>query len=168
MRRLGPEAFRETRSTARGLGDGSWLWVCDGYELREDEAAGGDTPSRLRLAPAYPVSREDKWRRYAPLKDHPDLFLRFARLRHQDRSPGTALGWVGEHGLLGCEAVTLLSRAAVEYVRLPETETVGAFFEEVDRAAAVLALYEAVMNGDVEAARRVASEEFPSVCEGHR
>jgi hypothetical protein len=167
-RRLGPEAFRETRSTARGLGDGSWLWVCDEYELREDDSAEGKALSNLRLAPAYPVSREEKWRRYAPLKDYPDLFLKFARLHGRNRSPETALGWVREHGLLGCEAVTLLSRTAVEYVRLPETETIGTFFEEVDRAAAVLTLYEAVMNGDVEAARRVASEEFPSVCEGHR
>lgn len=166
-RRLGPEAFRKTSSTARGLGDGSWLWVCNGYELRKDDNSEGGALSRLYLAPAYPVSREDKWRRYAPLKDHPDLFLKFARLRYQDRSPETALGWVREHGLLGCEAVTLLSRTAVEYVRLPETETVGAFFEEVDRAAAVLALYEAVMNRDIEAAQRAAFEEFPSVCEDH-
>lgn len=166
-RRLGPEAFHETRSTARGLGDGSWLWVCDEYELREDDNGEGEALSNLRLAPAYPVSREEKWRRYAPLKDHPDLFLRFARLRGRDCSPETALGWVREHGILGCEAVTLLSRTAIQYVRLPETETVGAFFEEVDRAAAVLALYEAVMNGDPEAARRAASEEFPLVCGGH-
>lgn len=168
MRRLGPEAFSKTRSTVRGLGDGSWLWVCDGYELREDNDAGGNWLFRLRLTPSYPVSREDRWRRYAPLEDHPDLFLKFARLRYQERSPEAALGWVREHGLLGCEAVTLLSRKAVEYVRLPETETVGAFFEEADRAAAVLALYEAVMNGDVEEAQRAASEEFPSVCEDHR
>jgi len=167
-RRLGPETFRKTRSTARGLGEGSWLWICDEYELHGDDNAEGEALSNLRLAPAYPVSREERWRRYAPLKDHPDLFLKFARLRDRERSPKTALAWVREHGLLGCDAVVVLSRTAIEYVRLPETETVGAFFEEVDRAAAVLAMYEAVMNGDVEAALRAASEEFPSVCEGHR
>jgi len=59
-RRLGPEAFRETRSTARGLGDGSWLWVCDEYELREDKDAEKEAVSNLRLAPAYPVSREGR------------------------------------------------------------------------------------------------------------
>lgn len=94
-------------------------------------------------------------RRHRTERDTPDLFLRFARLYKGGYSLDCILSWVHEYGLLG----------------LPEgnrgyggpDETVARFWGEVEEAAGVLAMYEAVLNGDARAAKRLALEDFPSL-----
>jgi len=81
---------------------------------------------------------------YAPLIDEPDLFVKFARLATKD--PGTRDGrydimleWIKNYGVLGLvvEGISWLGQ------RSERDENLFAFWHEVQRAAACMALYEA-------------------------
>jgi hypothetical protein len=132
--------------------DSRILWVCEEYRLRDCSQ-----PAEGSLVAKYSLAKEERWTKYDPLEEHPDLFLKFARLREQGRSVDTALSWAHEYGLLGCfEAEPAVRKEPLE-----------AFFEEMDRAAAVLALYEAALDrhgaaGDA-AVGWLIRKEFPSV-----
>lgn len=90
-------------------------------------------------------------RYYAPLRDYPDLFLRFASLFDkvpltEDATLETVRGWVESYGTLGL--------GGIDYLEIPERradnrmgrrESVAAFSEEVLNAAEVLELYEAAV-----------------------
>ena len=90
------------------------------------------------------------------MQDYPNLFLEFARLHekertNQEQSNQIALDWVNKYGLLGCRFGFYEDRQIFNYEPIAPYEFVDDFFEEVDRAAAVLTLYEAVLNRDEDA-----------------
>jgi hypothetical protein len=138
--------------------DGDYYHVCDDYELRPAKGQKREDMRSRRIVPKYDDLDEDRWRIYRPLEDTPDLFLRFAQLYEQERSPETALSWARQYGSLGTN-----HPGNVE----PAEETLVLFFREVDRAAAVLAMYEAVLNRDSDAAEHATCYEFRSITEPH-
>jgi hypothetical protein len=104
-------------------------------------------------------------RKYAPLRDHPDLFLKFARLAEKrDIAVDDMLEWAGRYGLLGAEE-------GIDHVALEPTggislassgqgrrESLAHFSGAVVRAARCLRLYEAAMAPDemgIETLRRM-------------
>jgi hypothetical protein len=87
-------------------------------------------------------------RLYAPLRDVPDLFLRFAGLRRKGRlSTDEALAvmreWVTTYGVLGIEGVDRLETPVRSAYRQGRRESITAFVEAVKEAARCLQLYEA-------------------------
>jgi hypothetical protein len=81
---------------------------------------------------------------YAPLRDEPDLFVKFAKLASKD--PGTRDGryeimleWIKKYGVLG-----LVAEGNSEFgVRSERQENLLLFWSEVHQAARCMALYEA-------------------------
>src|SRR5829696_4821746 len=163
-RRLGRDHFLGTNepSVRRELSGRVWS-VCEDYEIQElpqsqrfretDEGSTYRLPTKI--VSKYPPRRTDKWRTYDPIKDTPDLFLTFARLYEGDLLDETLFGWVKRYGFLGIgdELPGGLG---------PE-ELTEAFRLEVMVAAGVLRAYEAVLNDDEEAAKRVVFSDFPHV-----
>jgi hypothetical protein len=156
--------------------DTRWLnrWgVCTGYELRPSPRGGLDDyyqrdrrPDEYYLAAKYPLqlasADDEHWKTYKPLEEQPDLFLRFARLSRQDASPQRALDWCKEYGVLGLAGDHHWGWAGENKARRAY-ESLGAFDAEVNRAAGVLALYEAALNRDREAAEYYACEKYPQI-----
>jgi hypothetical protein len=142
-RRLEPadfvEAFALTqRSQKRGL----WS-VCDGYEIRGDEIVAKVKFSNI----------SDRWWDYLPLEDAPDLFLRFTRLYKADGFGEAALAFSHNYGLPSSTQEN--ASGEKDLYRPPERMSLAHFRQEVRRAYCVLALYEAVLNEDAMAARKV-------------
>jgi len=137
---------------------GSHTWrVCEEYELKRlvDTPEGDSLP--YVLVPKYPYdpSYFDKWRTYAPLEDTPDLFLRFARLHEKGNQGEAMVDWVHSYGILGQDGETPRSPGEPQHAK--------DFKETVGEAAGILALYEAVLNGDGEKAKSAILEEYPTV-----
>jgi hypothetical protein len=134
--------------------------ACQGYELQPSpESAGYKDRSNhtyCLIKPKYSSNQEDKWYEYNPFKDTPDLFLKFARLyeRGKGSSVDAILDWVHRYGLLGY--------GEGRYFGGPE-ETVENYRESIYWAAGILAMYEAALNGDEDAAKDVVLGEFLSV-----
>lgn len=103
----------------------------------------------MAAAPAADREEWARWKKYAPLRDEPDLFLRFARLGEGKPSSGAILGWVSEHGLLGCgeSAVHPSAGQNAGWFGRPE-DGLGFFADEARRAAALLRWCDALLNGD--------------------
>jgi hypothetical protein len=155
--RLGRDDFDKT-SELIGGNRGSRIWrVCEEYELRRLPDAPEEDTFPYVLVPKYPYdpSYFDKWRTYTPLEDMPDLFLRFARLHEKGDQVEAMVDWVHRHGVLGQEGETPRSSGAPQHAK--------DFKDAVGQAAGVLALYEAVLNGDSEKAKSAILEEFPFV-----
>ncbi len=168
-RKIGRSDFEKTGELSRGLGDGSYLFVCEDYEVHVLQELAEDDSFPYCIKPKY-SHREEKWRGYQPLEDCPDLFLKFARLHEQERSIDTALNWVRRYGLLGIERpiYKLLHARPGEKVGFgEEQDNLGEFFEEVERSAAILTMYEAVLNRDTAAVERAVFEEFSMLLEAH-
>lgn len=133
----------------------SWKVCREGYDRRE-------VPREMhcdghQLVPKSPMSQEDKWHTYYPLEDTPDLFLSFARLDNaKDMYSATdaILNWVHKYGLLG--------DGGGAYGGGPE-DNVENYLGLSYWAAGILAMYEAALNGDQEAAKDVVLREFVSV-----
>jgi hypothetical protein len=140
-----------------------WGVCVEGYELR---APRRGMPHSHWLCAKRPLQLTDAdseyWKTYKPLEDHPDLFLKFARLSRQPTSPQRALDWCGQYGVLGL-AGDYVSGWTGENRAHRGYETLEAFDAELHRAAGVLALYEAVLNRDYEAAEHYASEKYPEI-----
>lgn len=98
-------------------------------------------------------NQKDKWHTYYPFEDTPDLFLKFARLYKPGKgsSVDTILDWVHAYGLLGY--------GEGSYFGGPE-ETIENYWGSIYWAAGILAMYEAALNGDEEAAKDVVLGEF--------
>jgi hypothetical protein len=135
----------------------SWE-VCEEYEPREPDDASRYDYLSYRLTPKYSLDREDKWRTYYPFEDTPDLFLKFARLyrgggnRYVDSIfINSILDWVHTYGLLGYDEYS--------YYGGPE-ETINYYAGSAYWAACILAMYEAALNRDEEAAKAAVLEEF--------
>jgi hypothetical protein len=157
--RITRDDFVRTGELQRRTGSGTMSWeVCEEYELREPgEASRYDYPS-FKLTPKYRPNKEDKWRTYYPLEDTPDLFLKFARLyrgggdRYVDSTfVNSILDWVHRYGLLGYDKYS--------YFGGPE-ETINNYAGSAYWAAGILAMYEAALNDDEEAAKAAVLEEF--------
>lgn len=157
--RINRDDFIRTGELQRRAGSGTMSWkVCEEYEPRElGEASRYDYLS-FRLTPKYSLNREDKWRTYHPLEDTPDLFLKFARLyrgggdRYVDSTfEKSILDWVHKYGLLGYGGHSFYGG--------PE-ETINNYAGAAYWAAGILAMYEAALNGDQEAAKAALLEEF--------
>ena len=146
---------------ADGTVSGSLL-VCKKFELVEDEdrSVRRGRPSYY-MHPKYEakfvrfsqVEVFDNFREYKPFEHTPGLFRKFANLHKGDRSPETALKWANEHAPLRSNLAIFLSRHGFEQYGLDDPrEYVDDFYEEVDRAATILSLYEAVLARDKESA----------------
>jgi hypothetical protein len=160
--RLNRDDFVRTGGLQMRIGSETRTWeVCEEYEPRQpDEASRYDYLS-FELTPKYPPNREDRWRTYHPLEDTPDLFLKFARLYNGGRDRyvdsifvNSIIEWVHRYGLLGYDKYS--------YYGGPE-ETIGNYAGSAYWAAGILAMYEAALNGDEEAAKAAVLEEFLSV-----
>jgi hypothetical protein len=145
-------AGRDRRFTLSNA-DGDYYHVCEDYELQPNDASRDDILS-YRIRPKY--EDDSRWSIYQPLDDTPDLFLRFAQLYNQERTAETALAWIRQYGSL-----------ETEHPGNPEPieETLGLFFQEVDRAAGTLAMYESVLNHDSDAAEQVTCHTFRPLTE---
>ena len=156
QRRLKGEDFAESQDLVGGAG--SSLEVCKGYELVPEwngESQPGEAEPVFYLEPKYEREDWDAWRYYDPIREYPDLFFDFARLRERGRrnqaQPNEiALEWANKYGLLGCNREFYQNRRAFETQAVPR-EFVAHFFEEVDRAAGILAFYQASLDQDEDA-----------------
>jgi hypothetical protein len=140
--------------------------ICTEYELVPSPRGGLDEyyqtqrrPSEYHLSAKHPHPLTDTvhWTLYKPLDKYPDLFLRFARLTKAPASPQRALNWCLTYGVLGLEN---------DYHRGwsgGPKENLEAFDTEVIRATGVLALYEAALNEDYEAAKHLVLNEYPHI-----
>ena len=156
--RLSRDDFNKTSELMGGSSLGGRIWrVCEEYALfRVRGAPEGDSDSYV-LKPKYPYDPRyfDKWPEYKPLEDTPDLFLKFARLHEKEDQAKAMVDWVHSYGVLGYEGEKSGSPGMPQYAK--------DFKEAVGQAAGVLALYEAVLNGDEKRAKSAILEEFPYV-----
>lgn len=135
----------------------SRMWkVCEKYELKWLANASRGDSGQYFVVPKYPSEPPylDRWKSYEPLEDTPDLFLKFARLHRTYDQDEAMLAWVSSYGILG--------HGKPQWVVGVPQDAHG-FWEAVCEAAAVLALYEAVLSGDRERARSAILEDFPYV-----
>lgn len=98
-------------------------------------------------------------RQYAPLRDYPDLFLRFANISHEgplteEELLKVVLHWDRNYGVLGMEGIDYLEIRRDDRIvrrddRMGRRESLSAFWEEVLNAARVLELYEAATASDL-------------------
>jgi len=158
LRRLGSEDFNRFNELLAKGGSACPRWfVCREYELRKPPEADEDDHLAYYFLPKHEYNYfrdDDTWRSYDPLEDTPDLFLKFARLHERNDSIEHIVDWVHKYGVLGLDRPKLLHGEG------GPKETLESFKMEVERAAQVLALYEAALSGDNEAALRV-SEKVP-------
>jgi hypothetical protein len=143
---------------AQGLmgGSGSVLGVCKDYVLKREwvtKLPSGELHPAFYLEPKYDHDDRDAWRWYEPIEEHRNLFIEFARLADEDRSSQRrsneiALDWTRKYGLLGTGTRYCRDRHRLERHPASPHEYVDHFFEEVERAAAVLAFYEASLDRD--------------------
>ena len=156
-RRLKGKDFEIAHGQVGGLG--SPLERCKGYELDYEMAPIPPLPTLqpfFYLKPKYERDDQDAWWWYRPFEEHPNLFFEFAGLEEKKRSNPArindiALDWVNEHGLLGTSSGYYRDRETFQKYKPAEHEYVDHFFEEVERAAAVLDFYEASLNRDEDA-----------------
>jgi hypothetical protein len=154
--RLSRDDFDKT-SELMGGGSASRTWsVCEQYELKTLPDASRESPDAYLAVPKHrwEPPHFDKWRIYEPLEDTPDLFLKFARLHRADDENEAMLTWVRSYGTLGHGKPLWVPGAP---------QDAKGFREAVGKAAGVLALYEAVLNGDGAAARSAILYEYPYV-----
>jgi hypothetical protein len=151
--------FVKASELQRRMASGTSSWeVCEEYELREpDKASHHEYPS-FKIVPIYPPNRDDKWRRYHPIEDTPDLILKFARLyrgggyHFVDSSfVDSILDWVHQYGLTGYGNYSYFGG---------QEETLSNYAGSAYWAAGILAMYEAALNGDEGAAKAALLEEF--------
>ncbi len=140
-----------------------WGVCLKGYNLRTYNFA---LSQHQRIEASRPLRLSDvegeDWRTYKPLEDTPGLFLRFARLSREAPSADRALEWCRKYGVLGLAGNyhwgwTGANSAHRSY------ESLADFDAEVERAAGVLALYEAALNRDEEAVRYYAFQKYPQI-----
>lgn len=162
-RPVGRQDFEGTTPPIRDAEQVNRWGVClDGYELRTYSFALAQR-QRLKASRHLLLSDAgDHWKTYKPLEEQSDMFLKFARLSRQNASADRALGWCGKYGVLGLAGDyhwgwTGENSAHRTY------EDLAAFDAEVERAAGVLALYEAALNRDREAAEHYAFERYPQI-----
>jgi hypothetical protein len=141
-RRLGPADFSEAYGLAGSYAEQSAWLVCDGgYEIVGDEIV-----ARLEYS-----DLSEGWLAYFPLDDVPDLFLRFGKLYEQAAIEQAALTFSNSYGLPGGRQELVKGERSLKPT--PPKMKVSEFRDEARRAWGVLALYEAVLNGDAPAVK---------------
>jgi hypothetical protein len=159
---------------AGGIPNKRQTWrVCQDYEIRDySESAFG-----TYLQAKYSQQQGNKWTKYRPLQDTPDLFLRFAKLYEKEPSNESALNWARSYGLIGYTPDGYLgyqkpSTGGVSWDEfrwrlwikgVQEEGALSVFWEEVRRAAGVLAMYEAALRGDNAWAKELLLEGSPFI-----
>jgi hypothetical protein len=138
-RRLEPADFRETYGLMGSNAAHSWSVCGEGYEIVGDEVVAALEYSDL----------SDDWLDYLPLEDVPDLFLKFGKLYEQADFEQAALTFANEYGLPGDREQSVKGERDLKPT--PTKMKLSEFRDEARRAWAVLAFYEAVLNGDAPA-----------------
>jgi hypothetical protein len=110
----------------------SW-GVCDEYQLRGK-----------RIVARFDERYLEKWTRYQPLVDTPDLFLKFARLHEAPNFGEAARQFSQRYGLL--------------HERTQRQQDLSSFYRSAKRASIVLRLYEAILNGNAPAVESLVSQ----------
>jgi hypothetical protein len=90
---------------------------------------------------------------YAPLRDQPDLFLKFAHLSRnasmdKDGAMQVMFDWIGAYGVLGLVGVDEPAAPHACWQREGRRESLYGFVNAVSQAARCLSLYEAAMSPD--------------------
>jgi hypothetical protein len=116
----------------RNLGPDTW-WVCDEYELRGN-----------KIVARFDERYEEKWTRYKPLVDTPDLFLKFVRLHEAPDLGEAARQFSQRYGLL--------------HEPRQRQQDLSSFYCSAKRASIVLRLYEAILNGNAPAVESLVSQ----------
>ena len=119
--------------------------VCKQYDLHRGAIVARFTPEDLT-----------QWDISWPLEEAPDLYLRFARLHEEPDFERAALTFAHEHGLP--DGTTIVSPFTGFERPFPDRMDLSRLFNESRRAWVVLALYESVLNHDVEHARALVSD----------
>jgi hypothetical protein len=91
------------------------------------------------------------WHSYQPLREEPDLFLKFSKVWQDKNFPSAAQAFVSRFGL---PRGTGRGKGSDQPTRLSLQE----FFEESQRAWVALTLYESVLNKDEAAAEKLLAE----------
>jgi hypothetical protein len=139
--RLEPADFREAHGLTGGEAAHSWSVCGKGYEIVGDEIVATLEYSDL----------SDDWLDYFPLENVPDLFLKFGKLYEQTDFEQAALAFSNKYGLPGDREVSAKDERGQKPT--PPKMRVSEFRNEARRAWGVLALYEAVLNGDAPAVK---------------
>jgi hypothetical protein len=119
--------------------------VCKKYDLHRGAIVARFTPEDLT-----------QWDISWPLEEAPDLYLRFARLHEEPDFERAALTFAHEHGLP--DGTTIVSPFTGFERPFPDRMDLSPLFNASRRAWVVLALYESVLNHDVEHARALVSD----------
>jgi len=155
-RKVGRDEFRDAREVVFGARAGGCWIVFNEYEIRGDEIVAA--PELVRGLQRGLTEEDDEGATvYDPLDDAPDLFLKFARLYEDADFESAALRFAHEYGLPDGEHPHPNSDGIgtdVEADRL----SLPRFREEARRAWVVLAMYEAVLNGDAKAIQKLFGE----------
>jgi hypothetical protein len=122
--------------------------VCNEYQIRGDKIVAKYKLSALE----DPLRPEDVWWYYSPLRDAPDLILRFARLYKEKSFERAALAFSHKYGLPN-NTVEVVGGKEETYPFAEEIE-ISEFWDEAEKAHRVLALYEAVINRDAETVKQ--------------
>jgi hypothetical protein len=143
-RRLEPVDFREAYGLAGNDAEQSYWLVCEeGYEKVGDEIVATLEYSDL----------SEGWLAYSPLDDVPDLFLKFGKLYKEADFEQAALAFSNSYGLPG--GMTEFVEGERGLKPTPPKMKISEFRDEARRAWGVLALYEAVLNGDAPAVKNL-------------
>ena len=140
-RRLEPADFTEAHGLVGSDAAHTWEVCGEGYEIVGDEIVA--TPEYSDLS--------DDWLDYRPFDDAPDLFLKFGKLYEQADFERAALNFVNEYGLPGDREQSVKGEREVKPP--PTRMKLSKVRDEARRAWAVLAFYEAVLNGDAPAVK---------------
>jgi hypothetical protein len=119
--------------------------VCKQYNVQRGEIIAG-----------FPPEDFEGWDISWPLEEAPDLFLRFARLHEEPDFEQAALTFAHEYGLP--DGTTIISPLTGYKRPFPDRMDISRLLDESRRAWIVLALYESVLNQDVEQARALISD----------
>jgi hypothetical protein len=119
--------------------------VCKQYDVQRGEIIAG-----------FPPEDFEGWDISWPLEKEPDLFLRFARLHEEPDFEQAARTFAHKYGLP--DGTTIISPFTGYKRPFPDRMDISRLLDESRRAWIVLALYESVLNQDVEQARALISD----------
>ena len=142
-RRVAPADFAESYAVMQG--SQRWLlWsVCNEYEIQRDEIVAKYEFNNLT----------EEWWDYLPFEDAPGLFLTFSRLYKENNLREAALIFGRQYGL-PYSTPNIINGDVIDHdpaIRM----SISDFQKEVARAYCVLSMYEAVLNRDSAAIRKI-------------
>jgi hypothetical protein len=115
-------------------------WICKRYERHG-----------TWITASFDADDMEGWHLYRPLREEPDLFLKFSKVWQDKNFPSAALAFVSRFGL---PRDTGRGKESDQPTRLSLQE----FFEESQRAWVALTLYESVLNKDEATAEKLLAE----------